>query len=318
MNGLIKKRFEKIIKHRAEYSQHVTLTHRKIYIIPSKLSLMLLLVIALIVLAGINYQNNVFYILAFWLLSLFIWNFILTFLNLAKLEIKAKKATNVFLGESAQFEFELLRSNKSVHGLRIKTNEAYLESIYVDKHKPKAVFISQKTQQRGKMELEKMIFSTVFPFGFSYGFSYVYLDLPVWVYPKAIDANVQGVNHTSGDQQTLEDLLSIGSEDFHQLKQYQPGERLGHIHWANYAKTGELKVKEFVDVNSSSVWIDWADFPMLEKESRLSHLCYLITTAHKNNINFGLRLPNNEIKPVFQNELKQSHLKDCLLQLAKF
>jgi len=317
MTGFIKDRFEKIVKQRAEYSKHVTLSHRKIYIVPSKLSLMLLLVITLIVLAGINYENNVFYILAFWLLSLFIWNFILTFFNLAKLEVKAKKTLNVFAGEPAQFEFELSRSNKSVHGLNIKTNEQTLESIFVDKKTPKALFISQKTVTRGKMEMHKMTFSTVFPFGFSYGFSYVYLDLPAWIYPKPINANVKS-SSASGDQKILEDTQIVGSEDFNQLKQYEAGERLGHIHWANYAKTGELKVKEFVDVNSSSMWIDWADFPTLEQESRLSHLCFLMVDAHKNNMNFGLRLPALEIEPVFQLEQKQSHLDQCLLQLAKF
>ncbi|MCJ8315069.1 MAG: DUF58 domain-containing protein [Saccharospirillaceae bacterium] len=318
MSGFINDRFEKIVKKRAEYSEHVTLSHRKIYIVPSKLSLMLLIVISLIVLAGINYQNNVFYILAFWLLSLFIWNFILTFFNLSKLEVKAKKTLNVFAGDTAEFEFELSRVNKSVHGLNIKTDEQVLDSIFVDKKSSKSVFIKQKSVVRGKMEMHKMTFSTVFPFGFCYGFSYVYLNLPAWIYPKPVDANVLSVNTAPGDQQILEDTQIIGSEDFNQLKQYEPGERLGHIHWANYAKTGELKVKEFVDVNSSSMWIDWADFPMLEREARLSHLCFLILEAHKKNINFGLRLNNLEIEPVFQVEQKQSHLDHCLIQLAKF
>ena len=318
MSGFISKRFEKIVRKRAEYSKHVTLSHRKIYIVPSKLSLMLLLVISLIVLAGINYENNEFYIIGFWLLSLFIWNFVLTFFNLAKLEVKSVKTLNVFAGEPAQFEFELSRLNKSVHGLKIRSNEQVIESVFVDKKEPKTLFVSQKSINRGKMEFERMTFSTVFPFGFSYGFSYVYLDLPAWIYPKPIDAHVQSMNSTSGDQQKLEDTQVVGSEDFNQLKQYEPGERLGHIHWANYAKTGELKVKEFVDVNSASMWVDWAEFPMLDTESRLSHLCFLMLESNKNNVNFGLRLPNIEIEPVYVLEQKKSHLDRCLLQLAKF
>jgi len=36
MKDRIKKRFEKILKQRAEYSDHVRLSHKKIYIIPFK------------------------------------------------------------------------------------------------------------------------------------------------------------------------------------------------------------------------------------------------------------------------------------------
>ncbi|BCE02893.1 DUF58 domain-containing protein [Marinicellulosiphila megalodicopiae] len=318
MNGFIKKRFEKIIKKRAQYSSHVTLSHKKIYIIPSKLSLMFLSVISLMVLAGINYENNVFYILAFWLLSLFVWNFILTFLNLAKLQIIAVNSTNCFVNESAEFQFQLLHPKKNIYGLMIHTPSQVLSLVHLNKNQAKSMFVKQPTFQRGQLPLDRMMFSSVYPFGIAYGFSYVFLELNTWVYPAAINANVLGGNNQNGDQETFEDTQIVGSEDFNQLKQYQPGERLGHIHWVNYAKTGELKVKEFVDVNAGNIWIAWDDFPMLEQESRLSHLCYLIIQADKNNIHYGLVLPGVKIEPVFQSELRQAHLNDCLLQLAKF
>jgi uncharacterized protein (DUF58 family) len=58
--------------------------------------------------------------------------------------------------------------------------------------------------------------------------------------------------------------------DFSGMRTYQPGDSPRRIHWANYARTGKLHSKIFVDYQSHDHWLTWEGLPSGSDEQRLS------------------------------------------------
>jgi len=96
--------------------------------------------------------------------------------------------------------------------------------------------------------------------------------------------------------------ISGGTSDFAGTREYQPGDSPKHIHWGQYAKTGDLYTKSFVDYESQDIWLDWQSLNISGTEPRLSHKQY------------GLRIPGKEIQP----NKGEAHKIRCLTALALF
>ena len=105
-----------------------------------------------------------------------------------------------------------------------------------------------------------------------------------------------------------------GSSDFAGIREYQAGDSPKHIHWRQYAKTGELYTKSFVDYETHDVWLDWHHLNISGTESRLSHLSAMILGLHEAQKQFGLRIPGKEIKP----NKGEAHKVRCLTALALY
>ena len=61
-------------KKRAPYAKQVTLKQKTVYINPTRFSLAYLLLLMLLLICAVNYDNNLLYIVCFWLFVLLIWN----------------------------------------------------------------------------------------------------------------------------------------------------------------------------------------------------------------------------------------------------
>jgi hypothetical protein len=90
----------------------VTLTQRRIFIIPTKQGFMLAFVLVLMLLGDINYNLILGYVLTFLLTMMAVMSMLHEFRNLAHLEIRAGRAEAVFSGETARFVFHFNNRSK--------------------------------------------------------------------------------------------------------------------------------------------------------------------------------------------------------------
>ena len=75
---------------------------RNIYILPTAAGWGLLIVVLLILVAAINFQNSLVYAASFWLGSLMVLNILYTFRNLAGLKLELVGAEACFAGQNCQ------------------------------------------------------------------------------------------------------------------------------------------------------------------------------------------------------------------------
>jgi len=98
------------------------------------------------------------------------------------------------------------------------------------------------------------------------------------------------------------------------LRSYVEGDPLQHIHWKSFARHKTLQTKEFSSTTSDELWLNWSDTTVTGVELKLSQLSRWLLLANKQNLTYGLRLPDLTIQPGHG----QHHLDACLKQLALF
>lgn len=92
--------------------------------------------------------------------------------------------------------------------------------------------------------------------------------------------------------------------EFHQLREYQPGDDVRHIDWYSAAKTEKLMVRQFVQEQDRTIFLlvdvsasmDYASGELARRDLVLEIAASLITLAHQNNDKIGLVLFSDKIE----------------------
>ena len=90
--------YERWLNQRVPVERAVTLDQRRVFIFPDRAGLVFLAMLAVMLIAAINYQNNMAFALTFLLFSLFIVAILHTFSNLSGLRIEALRGQPTFAG----------------------------------------------------------------------------------------------------------------------------------------------------------------------------------------------------------------------------
>lgn len=303
------------VQRRLPAQHEVTLKQRRIFIVPSKTALTLLVLITLLFILGINFQNSLVYAVCFWLLALLVINVFYTYRNLAGLTLRAQAVEPCFAGEKAVFGIEL-SCPESTRKFALQCHWPDEDQAVVDlvNQHHYSLHLSHSTKQRGYFRPPRLQVSTYYPTGLVVAWSYVSFDVQGVVYPApASQAEEQVGKHSSP---LLEDGIAIagGSQDFAGIREYREGDSPRRVHWRKLGRNGELYTREFVDYASHDLWLDWDSLAMPGIELRLSLLCRQVLDFHQQQRRYGLRLPNVTIEP----DKGEAHKHRCLRALALF
>ena len=315
---VIQKSVNKWLAKRLPRSRAVKLTLNNIFILPSKKSLGLLLVLALMLIAAINYQNSLIYLFAFWLSSAWLVSIHMTFRNLAGVNIEVIGHENCHAEQQATVI------------LRITPNKARLDDLclYWDKpikappfwlsfheNEPKQIELTYPSKKRGPLQPERLVVAVRSPAGLAVAWSQILLQVDWLIYPKPqkrVEHHLEAHHVHSNEEVTQRS--QEGQTDYSHLRRYQAGDHLKRIHWRHYAKTDELSTRVFVDYRKNDQWIYWHEYDGLDLEARLSAICAKVLDYSAQQINFGLSLPEQE----FAASKGEHHTQLCLEALAAY
>ena len=297
----------------------VTLTQRRIFIIPTKQGFTLCFVLVLMLLGDINYNLSLGYVLTFLLTMMAVMSMLHAFRNLAHLEICAGRAEAVFSGETAQFVFRFNnRSKLSRYQLCLfKTGESFWASgqptIQFDapaRQDTEVVFPLPATQ-RGWLQTGRLALYTEFPLGLFYSWSYLHFDTRCLIYPKPLnDAPLPFGSSPDGTGKRS----VAGDEDFAGLRKYIAGDALPRIDWKAYARERGLQVKQFSTPLGEELWLDFSDAPDRSEEEKLARMTRWVLDAEAQGMRYGLRMPDGELPS--NNGI--AHRDECLRRIALF
>lgn len=273
-----------------------TLHRRNIFILPTAHGLLYVAATTLIFVTAINYVLSLAFGLAFLMVSLFILSILHTFRNLQQLTVKGIGGDSVFAGEEASFSVLLQRQRGRMHeALELSFPKGLLTRADLVEDEQLRVNVYLPTQHRGILKAPRLLVQTRFPLGLWRAWSMLDLDMRCLVYPAPVACELPGaVSNSSGGKGSS---TQPGSEDFHGLRNFQPGDSLKQVAWKNLARGQGLKVKQFVDSNDDRVMLDWAMFAGLDPEARLSRLCYWVLKLARSDGDYGLNIPGVVIAP---------------------
>lgn len=306
---------ENWIKKRLPEQASVTLNQSRIFIVPTRQGLMLLVVAIGLLLLAINFETPLNYGFAFWLIAMLFVSVQLTFRNMTGLTITALPGSLVGPRETCAIPIRLTSASKRHRG-NIELIHPDWGVVHASLHQGEGhCVLPVSSIHRGPIKLPRFRIESRFPFGLVVAWSHLQLSSCGWAYPESI----VGRRITSGgakddENASIDDhFLIAGSEDFHQLREYSPGDAISRIHWPSFSKD-QLVVKTFSDYQQTDEWLDWNQFPHLETEDKLSALAGLAESYFSQQRVYGLKLPNRDV-PMGQGG---SHLQQVRQALAEY
>ncbi len=289
----------------------VVLTHRRVFILPNKRGLGLVVLLSIQLLASINYNNSLGFILTFLLGGIAMMGAVYGFRNLAGLSLRAGGPGPVFSGEAAKFRLYLENPGTIPRiALQVGLRPGPAQTVNLQAGESLQVSLSAEAKQRGWMNMPTVTIASVFPLGLFRAWSPVNFKQKVLVYPRPA-ADSLPFPMAPGEKG---EILRADSNDFHGFQAYQPGDPLRRIHWKGVAKGQGVHVKEYRGNERTQLYLDWAQTPGFDVEARLSRLCRWVLDAEKTGVSYGLRIPGTDLKP----SSGAAHLRLCLERLALF
>src|SRR5690606_10912210 len=186
-SNLFYQRWQRWLARRIPASRTITLDQRRVFIFPSRAGLWFLAVLGLMLIAAINYQNNMAFALVFFLFALFVVAILHTFANLSGLQLEAQRVQPVFAGDTAEFDILLKRTPKRQHhSIQLGWAGQPLTTVSLVDTEQQVAKIFHVTQRRGWLQPGRLLIQTVYPLGLLRAWSWVDLDLWALVYPRPI------------------------------------------------------------------------------------------------------------------------------------
>lgn len=292
----------------------ITLNPKKTYILPTRYGYLFILLLLIMLIGSVNYNNNLGFLLTFLLSSMCIVSLYYTNSNIKGIRFESAQSEPVFAGDPAMFEFtvQVAGANRvSIFFHFSDQPDLHPETLHTTGIN--RIRRSKITVRRGIFKPGDITVSTVYPFGIFRAWSIVSMNLKCDVYPKPIFSSIDfqpGYSELNGNATPSRS----GAEDFQGLAEYQPGDSLQHVSWKKLSAGQGLLTKKFDGSIGNSIVIDWFSLPTQNMETKLSILCGMILKAHRMNLEYGLRLPGLTIKPASGNR----HRHRCLQHLSLF
>ena len=290
----------------------VTLTQRRIFILPTRHGAGFAFVLLLMLLGDINYNLSLGYALTFLLGTLALLTMLHAFRNMVQLEIRAGRADAVFAGDKAQFILHFHnRSDLSRHRLSLRGECGCSITFDIPARQSIEIRLPIPAPQRGWLESGRLTLFTEFPLGLFYAWSYLQFDTRCLVYPKPAAPLPLPISLAQND---AGGFSVAGDEDFSGLRGYVDGDAQQRIAWKALAREQGLQVKQFSAQQGRELDLDWSLLPAMGAERRLAIMARWVLDADAQNLHFGLRLPGAELPP----RCGAAHRAECLRALALF
>jgi uncharacterized protein (DUF58 family) len=301
----------RVIRRHGRDSLPISINRRRIYILPTRFGFMLGAILVAMLVAGLNYNNNLALAFAFLMSSMALVSMHHCNRNMLRLTVDATTEVDAFAGREAMLEFEL-RNGSSVDRRDIEIrcmNAAGMGNVAAGEST--AIEVIAPVAQRGVMRISQFELRTRYPFGWFYSWTYVQGSITIYVAPAPVGNRALASGSAQGTGSHSE---ARGDEDFSGLRAYQPGVPLKHMAWKVLARGGEPVVRSYSSLAAQPEWLDWSMLEGLDPEARLSQLCLWVVESDAAQRPYGLRIPGKELAP----SGGSAHRFACLRALAAF
>jgi uncharacterized protein (DUF58 family) len=293
------------------------LTQRNIYIVPTRAGLMYALTLLVLLLASINYQLNLGYMLTFLLAGSGLVSMHITHNTLRGLTLHLRAPSPVFAGDAAVLEVVLTSALRPRYGIGLRSNAgadpAAWSWLDVPKGAQASAHLGFVTQRRGLHDVPPLRIETRFPLGLFRAWTVWRPAAHVLVYPQPERPTAALPAARAADAGTA-NARRVDGDEVEGVRAYRRGDPLKLVVWKKVARSGEMVSRDSSESARRELWLDYQQSGALHVEARLSRLTAWVLAADRATLDYGLRLPRVELRPAHG----EAHRRACLDALAQF
>lgn len=300
---------------------------RNIYVLPTRAGWVLLIVLLVLLLASVNYQLSLGYLLTFLLAGSVAAGVGLAHANLRGLQLEALPPEPVFAGQTVRLQLRLRAppgaTRRAVFvalGERPSPSDTAAWSwTDVEGGCDALLDLGFTAPQRGLHALPRVTVQTLFPLGAFRLWSHWQPAERAWVYPapETPAPPLLQLDAPGSGAQALPAPHAMAEPDG--VRAYQRGDPLRHIVWKKAAQALSTGSDQLVSRSQEasalpdSLWLDEAATALPQLEARLSRLTAWVLQAQQQHLAWGLRLRSGAPLPPAQGA---AHYRRCLQLLA--
>ena len=322
--GFIRGRFQQWWQSRLPLTDNVLLTQRNVYILPTRPGWMLALTLMVLLVASINYQLNLGYLLTFLLAGSALTGMHVCHGTLRGLAMNLIVPAAHFSEAAAVFDVKFTNTRRSArYGIGLSVLPApggphppHWVWADVPAQGSQSVQVSFRPERRGLHHLPTLTAETRFPLGTFRVWTIWRPAAQMLVYPapELRPPPLPPGEPRAGGADAKARWQSAG--EFDGVRGYRRGDPLKLVMWKKAAKADEqgngLVVRDTQQSQRHELWLDFVLAGSVGTEARLSRLCAWVLQADKLGLSYGLRLPGLEISP----SNGEAHKRRCLEALA--
>ena len=300
--GLARRRFQQWVQSRQPRTDTLLLTQRNVYILPTRAGLLFAITVFVLLLASINYQLNLGYVLTFLLAGSGVVSMHITHATLRGLTLHLKPITPVFVGDAVLLDVVLTSPGAARFGIGLKVAGAVSGTvtwINVPALGQASAQVSFTAPRRGVVEVPTLGAETRFPLGLFRCWTVWRPAAELLVYPKPElpAAPLPPARVVSGG---ASHARAANGGEVEGVRGYRRGDPPKLIAWKKAAKAmqtgGELVSRDTSASMHQALWLEWPQTGAMDPEARLSRLCAWTLAAHRAGVEYGLRLPDREVE----------------------
>ncbi len=312
----IRERFRRWWQARLPLSDTLVLHQRNTYIVPSRAGLLLGATLTVLLIASVNYQLNLGYLLTFLLAGCAAVGMHVTHGTLRGLRLNLAPPEPQFAGGSATLAISLTNDRASVrYGIGLAVLDMVSDDRWVWCDVPAqgstVVQVAFRPERRGLHPVPPLTAETRFPLGTFRVWTIWRPAARVLVYP-APEASPPPLPPPLALGGTAATQPMVAAGEFDGVRAYRHGDPLRSVVWKKAAKTDELVSRDSGQARRHELWLDLAQAGGADLERRLSRLAAWVLQADKLGLDYGLRLSGQAIAPANG----PAHRRHCLEALA--
>jgi uncharacterized protein (DUF58 family) len=311
-----RRQFRSWWQSRLPLTDTLALTQRNVYILPTRPGLMLAATLLVLLVASINYQLNLGYLLTFLLAGSALAGMYVCHATLRGVRLTLTAPEPVFAGSSAPIRIVLTNERKATrYGIGLAVLDDSHEDRWAWTDVPglgsATVSVAFQPQRRGLARVPPLTAETRFPLGTFRVWTVWRPAAQVLVYPapEALPPPLPEGEPRAGHSGAAR---AQSSGEFDGVRAYRRGDPMKLVVWKKAAKSDELVSRDNQQAQRRELWLDFTQAGAADTEARLSRLAAWVLQADKLGVDYGLRLPGQQIAP----DSGEVHRRRCLEALA--
>ena len=321
----LRQRMRQWFLNRLPPSDTLTLTQRNVYILPTRPGWMLGFTLLLLLVASINYQLNLGYLLTFLLAGSAVVGMHVCHGNLRGLTLHLAPPAAAHAGHAVSLEVRLANERRKprfgiglgVVGQRGSRDDDGLAWVDVPAEGSELVHVAWAPERRGRHATPALTAVTLFPLGPFRVWTVWRTAAHVTVYPAP---EPQAPALPPGEPQpghAANTTRANSSGEFDGVRAYRRGDPQKTVAWKKAAQAfaagrDDLVSRDTLAIQRQQLWLDHATCGASDLESRLSRLTAWVLMADEQGLDYGLRLPGREFAP----DHGAAHKVQCLEAMA--